>query len=148
MAEKKIDEKRSVIVRPSSPADPQGTGEGGGKRLGSLNPDVMRNAAIQTLMGGPATLTRISKEQIICEAVLVAAQNLGYKLPSTLLMIQTARDLSPGLDGLGRGEAVKCLVAAGQQSHFFPASAFDTEQKEGLLSRFMNWIRGGKKGGD
>jgi hypothetical protein len=128
------------IIRP-------GSKEVSDKKLSAMSPEIQRLDAIKYLMGPPdsATLSRISKEQIILEAVLTGAAELGYKIPATLYMINQARGLSPGLDGLGRGEAVKCLVAHAQSGSMFPASAFAQEEKPGLIARLVAFMSGKKQ---
>lgn len=137
MTEKREEVKGLAVVRP-------GEAEGGNKPS-SLNPDLVRYDAIKVLMGGRATLARISKEQIILESVLSGCIQLGYELPCTMLMVQSARELSPGLDGLGRGEAVKCLVAHAQQAgSFYPASAFPADNSPGFFARLWAMVTGKK----
>lgn len=125
-----------AIVRPGQ------TTQGERKSIGALSPDIQRMDGIKTLMKGEGTLARISKEQIILEAALNGVEDLGYKIPATLRLIRSARDLSPGLDGLGRGEAVKCLVAHAQNGQMFPASAFAQDQKPGVIQRLLDFVRG------
>lgn len=128
--------QQPVIIRPSD--------DGRDKRLSSASPDIMRINAILELMRGKATLSRISREQIILESLIDAAEALGYNLPATRVLVTSSRELSPGLDGLGRGEAVKCLVAHAQGS-FYPASAFEQDKKPGLVQRFISFISGARK---
>ena len=134
--------KETGIVRPGASALDA-------KKISSMSPEMMRLDAIKYLMGPPdsATLTRISKEQIILESVLEGAATLGYQIPATRYMIRQARGLSPGLDGLGRGEAVKCLVAHSQAGSMWPASAFPTDDRPGIISRLINFVRGGSPPG-
>jgi hypothetical protein len=126
-----------VIVRP-------GDEQRDRSKLSSASPDIMRINAILELMKGKATLSRISREQIILESLIDAAEELGYNLPATRVLVTSSRELSPGLDGLGRGEAVKCLVAHAQGS-FYPASAFEQDKKPGILQRLMAFMSGARK---
>jgi hypothetical protein len=133
-----------AVQRPGQP----GSASQDNRRLSSLSPEIQRLDAIKYLMEGPATLSRISREQIILEAVLEGAARLGYDIPATRHLIQQSRTLSPGLDGLGRGEAVKCLVAHAQNGSMFPASAFAQEEKPGIFQRFIAFMSGKKSGGE
>lgn len=132
--------RETAIIRPGQNGPDQ-------KKLSALSPEIQRLDAIKYLMGPPdsATLARISKEQIILEALLESAADLGYEIKATRLLMREARGLSPGLDGLGRGEAVKCLVAHAQSGQMFPASAFAQEEKPGLFARIAAFISGRKQ---
>lgn len=128
-----------VIIRPG--------GEDKSTKSSSSSPDIIRLNAILKLMEGKATLSRISREQIILESLIDAAETLGYNLPATRVLVTSSRELSPGLDGLGRGEAVKCLVAHAQGG-FYPASAFEQDKKPGIFARLMDFMSGRKKSSD
>ena len=131
-----IDESASIVVRPGE--------DRALTRVAQFAPEVLRHNAILRLMEGRATLSRISKEQIILESLVDSAEELGYKLPATKVLIRSARELSPGLDGLGRGEAVKCLTPTPANVGMFPASAFAQEEKPGLWARFLAFVTGAR----
>jgi len=130
----------SVIVRPGETA-PARTIES----AASFNPDILRQTGIIKMMDGPGTLTRISREEIILEGLIDAAIELGMKLPATKKLITSTRTLSPGLDGLGRGEAVKCLMTSAGPT-YYPGAPFGQEQSPGLLNRFFAFFMGKKTG--
>jgi len=113
-------------------------------RVSGYSPEILRMQGINKLMGPPdnASLCRITREQIILEALILAAEELGMKLPATKTLIFTARELSPGLDGLGRGEAVKCLVAHAQAGSMPAAAPFMQDDKPGIVSRLISFMKG------
>jgi hypothetical protein len=116
------------------------------ERLSAYSPEILRMQGINKLMGPPdnASLCRITKEQIILEALINSCQTLNMNLTATKCLIDSSRELSPGLDGLGRGEAVKCLVAYAQAGQMYPASPFMQEEKPGILSRLASFFGKGK----
>jgi len=114
-------------------------------RISQYSPEMMRMNAILEFMRGKATLSRISREQIVLESIVDAAEELGYNLKATRAMITSARTLSPGIDGLGRGEAVKVLVAHAQTGGFYPASAFPDDKKPGVIARLVAFLTGRKQ---
>lgn len=113
------------------------------EKVSRFNPELQRYGGIKDLMKGEATLSRISQQQIVLEALVNGALELGYHLPASKELITTARNLSPGLDGLGRGEAVKCLVAYANSGSLYPAQPFP-EQQMGAIARFIAFLTGKK----
>lgn len=113
-------------------------------KLSAFSPEILRMQGINKLMGPPdnASLCRITREQIILEALILSAEALGMKLPATKRLIFTARELSPGLDGLGRGEAVKCLVAHAQAGSMHAAAPFMQDDRPGILARLVAFMKG------
>lgn len=112
------------------------------ERLSAYSPEILRMQGINKLMGPPdnASLCRITKEQIILEGLINACETLNMNLTATKCLIGSSRELSPGLDGLGRGEAVKCLVAYAQAGQMYPASPFMQENKPGFWERITGFF--------
>jgi len=111
-------------------------------RLSAYSPEILRMQGINKLMGPPdnASLCRITKEQIILESLINACETLNMNLTATKTLIDSSRELSPGLDGLGRGEAVKCLVAYAQAGQMVSASPFMQENKPGFWERITSFF--------
>lgn len=128
-----------VIVRPGE--------EKTSTKIGQYSPEMVRLDSIKMLMAGRATLSRISREQIILESLVDAAEKLGYKLTATRTLVTSSRELSPGVDGLGRGEAVKCLVPPQASGVMYPTSAFSQEDRPGILQRLIAFLKGSKSEG-
>lgn len=128
-----------VIVRPGE--------EKTSTKIGQYSPEMVRLDSIKMLMAGRATLARISREQIILESLVDAAERLGYKLTATRQLVTSSRELSPGVDGLGRGEAVKCLVPPQAAGVMYPTSAFSQDDKPGFWNRLIGFLKGTKTEG-
>ena len=105
----------------------------------------MRQSGIVRMMDGAGTLARISREEIILEGLVEASVTLGMKLPATLKLIATVRSLSPGLDGLGRGEGVKMLMVSAGPT-YYPGAPFSQDSSPGILARLMAFLTGKKVG--
>jgi hypothetical protein len=130
----------SVFVRPGEKLPERSL-----EKAGSYNPDILRQTGIIKMMDGPGTLCRTSREEMILEGLVEASISLGMKLPATLTLIQTVRGLSPGLDGLGRGEAVKCLMTSAGPT-YYPGAPFGQDESPGILSRLFAFFAGKKVG--
>lgn len=138
-------------VRPMIPAKPS-AGEvlklpevGGRDRLVLYSPDLQKMDCVREMMKARGALSRISKEQIVLEGLVDAAGKLGMSLPGTNQLILTCRELSCGLDGLGRSEVVTVLTSP-SHANYYPSSAFPQESGPGFWSRLLGMVTG--KGGD
>ena len=129
-----------VIVRPGEKAPDRSL-----EKAASFNPDIMRQSGIVRMMDGSGTLARISREEIILEGLVESSVALGMNLPATQKLITTVRSLSPGLDGLGRGEGVKMLMVSAGPT-YYPGAPFNQESSPGLLSRLLAFFAGKKVG--
>lgn len=129
-------EKPSAIevVRP-----PEVTGR---DRLVLFSPDLQRMDCVREMMKTRGALSRISKEQIVLEGLVEAAEELGMRLPATKRLILTCRELSCGLDGLGRSEIVTVLTTPTAAS-YYPSSAFPQDGGPGFWSKLLSMITGG-----
>lgn len=128
----------SVIVRPGENKPDRSL-----EKMASYSPDIMRQTGIMKMMEGCGTLCRVSRDEIILEGLVDASIALGMNLPATKTLITSTRTLSPGLDGLGRGEAVKCLMTAAGPT-YMPGMPFGEERGPGMLARLFAFVTGTK----
>lgn len=134
-----VTEQSSSIVRPTEKAPDRSL-----EKAASFNPDIMRQSGIIRMMDGTGTLARISREEIILEGLVEASVELGMKLPATIKLINTVRGLSPGLNGLGRGEGVKMLMVSAGPT-MYPGAPFNRDDSgPGILARLMAFFSGKK----
>lgn len=111
-------------------------------RIMAISPEHMRLNMVRMVLEGPATLRRISREQMFVEALLAATETRGVKLTACTTLAVNMRDLSPGKDGLGIDAAVKMLSPVPAMA--IPGSAFPAETKPGILDRAAAFFFGRK----
>lgn len=127
-----------------------------------LSPEIAKQKSVDRLLeeAHSAALARLSSEMIIMEALTEALEHLSdteplpaegpipLKLPATKHFIRRVREMSPGLDGLGRGEAVRVLEASSKQlPTYYPAPGIPApEQGPGLVERLTGFFGSSRKG--
>lgn len=116
-------------------------GSGTGTRMVLFSPDLQRMDCVREMMKARGALSRISREQIVLEGLVDAAGKLGMELPGTHQLILSCRELSCGLDGLGRSELVNILTTPSSAS-YFPSTAFPQDQGPGFWSKLFSFVTG------
>ncbi len=112
--------------------------------ISGLAPEVAKQKSVDRLLeeAHSAALARLSSDMIIMEALVEATGHLSdvqpipptgpipLRLPATEHFIRRVREMSPGLNGLGRGEAVRILEAASRPvTPYYPAPGIPAAEK-------------------
>lgn len=134
-----------------------------GVEITGLSPEIAKQKSVDRLLmeADSAALARLSSDMIIAEALVEATEHLSdtepipaegpipLKLPATRHFIKRVREMSPGLDGLGRGEAVRILEASSRPvPAYYPAAGIPAEEKgPGLVERITSFFGLSRKGG-
>lgn len=126
-----------------------------------LSPEIAKQKSVDRLLedAHSAALARLSSDMIIMEALVGATGHLSdiepipetgpipLRLPATEHFVRRVREMSPGLNGLGRGEAVRILEAASRPlPAYYPAPGIpEAEKGPGFWDRVTSFFGGRKE---
>ncbi|HPE45752.1 MAG TPA: hypothetical protein PK380_07750 [Deltaproteobacteria bacterium] len=129
--------------------------------ISGIDPDMARQRAIEKLMGTPesAAMCRLTDDMMYYESLVLATEALGtasgevdpsgmypIRMPATKAFMQSMREMSPGIDGLGIASVVRVLEAGARpQPLVLPGAPTDEPKGPGLFDRITSFFLGPPK---